>query len=330
MKKSIFAEVLIFIGVAAFLMIAALNTEKLVPSGFKEDIFKDAPIERRDNMYGVAHAGDNFIWIVGNIGKIARSQDGGKTWDSPDSGTRYNLQDVSAWDEKRLVAVGNEGVLIVSQDSGDTWAVKDFPKSEIANKLIRVKTQADGRAWACGVMGTALYTEDYGNTWRRRMPEEDIAFNDIAFATDMIGVIACEFGKIKRTEDGGETWTEILTPVESSLMAVDFNDEGVGVVVGLEGAVLRSADFGLTWEKIDAGTTEHLLNIIHYNGHWVSIGNKGIIATSTDAGATWQSKQLSDTELLWHTDVTRISQSRMIIVGGSQGVYENEKWTYVF
>jgi photosystem II stability/assembly factor-like uncharacterized protein len=330
MKKSIFAEIIIFIVVCAFLLIAALNTEKFVPSGFIEDIFKASPIERRDNMYGVTHAGDNYIWIAGNIGKIARSRDGGKTWDGPKSGVRYNLQDIAAWDEKRLVAVGNQNVVIASFDGGSTWQEKEVPKSEIFNKLIRVKTQPDGKAWACGIMGTALYTEDYGESWRRRIPEEDIAFNDIAFATELIGAIACEFGKIKRTEDGGETWTEILTPVESSLMAIDFNEQGVGIAVGLEGTVLRSVDFGLTWEKIDAGTAEHLFNITHYNGHWVSIGNKGIIATSADSGATWQSKQLSDTELLWHTGITRISDSKMVIVGGSQGIYENEKWTYIF
>jgi photosystem II stability/assembly factor-like uncharacterized protein len=316
--------------VSSSLLIAALNTESFVPSGFKEDIFKSSPIERRDNMYGVTHAGDNLIWIVGNIGKIAHSRDGGKSWESQKSGIPYNLQDISAWDEKRLVAVGNQGVLIISDNGGDSWVQKEVPTSEVANKLIRVKTQADGKAWTCGIMGTALYTNDYGATWKRRIPEEDIAFNDIAFATDLIGAIACEFGKIKRTEDGGETWTEILTPVGASLMAIEFNKQGVGVAVGLEGTILRSVDFGITWELIDAGTTEHLFNIICYNGHWVSIGNKGIIVTSADAGISWQSKQLSETELLWHTGITRLSSSKMIIVGGTQGVYENEKWTYIF
>ena len=330
MKKTVINEIAIFIISSAILLTAAWHSELFVPSGFKRDIFKSSPIERRDNMYGVTHAGDNLIWIVGNIGKIARSKDGGKTWDSSNSAVNYNLQDIAAWDEKRLVAVGNEGVLIVSEDGGDTWIKKDVPKSEIANKLIRVKTQPDGKAWACGIMGTALYTDDYGNTWRRRIPEEDIAFNDIAFATDLIGAIACEFGKIKRTEDGGETWTEISTPVGKSLTAIDFNEEGVGVIVGLEGTLLRSADYGLTWELIDAGTTQHLFNIIHFNGHWVSIGNKGIIVTSSDSGVTWESKQLSDTELLWHTGITHLSSSKMIIVGGTQGIFDNGNWKYLF
>lgn len=330
MKKTVVTELIILTVVSAFLLIAAMNTESFVPSGFVADIFKASPIERRDNMYGVTHAGEDFIWIVGNIGKIARSRDGGITWEALKSGIANNLQDVAAWDEKRLVAVGNQGLLIVSEDGGDTWVKKDVPLSKVANKLIRVKTQPNGSAWACGILGTALYTDDYGATWTRRIPEEDIAFNDIAFASDAIGVIVCEFGKVKRTEDGGETWTEVLTPVESSLMAVDFNEQGVGVAVGLGGTVLRTVDFGLNWESLDAGTTEHLLNIIHYNGHWVSVGNKGIVATSSDLGISWQSKQLSETELLWHTGITRLSSSKMIIVGGTQGIYENEEWKYLF
>lgn len=329
MKKPVIIDFLILVVCAAFLLTAAMNTESFVPSGFIEDIFKGSPIELRDNMYGVTHVGDNNIWIVGNIGKIVRSVDGGKTWESLNSKIKFNLQDIAAWDEKHLIAVGNENIVIVSDNGGDTWVEKEVPMSEIFNKLIRVKIQPGGIAWACGQMGAAFYTNDYGNTWTRQIPEQDISYNDIVF-TDKIGLIVCEFGIIKRTEDGGQTWTEVNSNVDSSLMGVDMNEKGIGIAVGLGGAILRTTNFGLTWELIDAGTKEHLFDIIHYNGHWVSIGNKGIIATSTDAGLSWHAEQLSPTELLWHTGITRMSDSKMIIVGGTQGIYENENWKYIF
>lgn len=330
MNKAIIIEWLVFIVCAVALLMAAICSDAFVPTSFGKETFKPSVIEPRETMYGAAQVGDRFVWICGQNGKIVRSIDGGKSWKILDSGVIQNLQDVAAWDERRLVAVGNNGVVIISQDGGDSWAEVEVPKSEVANKLIRVKTFPDGKAWACGVMGTALSTNDYGATWTRRIPEQDIAHNDIAFATQDIGVIVCEFGKIKRTEDGGDTWTEVQSPVESSLMAVEFDEGGIGIAVGLDGVIERSADYGKTWTRIqDVETSEHFWNIIYHQNKWICVGNKGVIASAPDKGIDWNVRQLSKTEMLWHTEIVPLS-SKLIIVGGTQGVYKNGLWSYLF
>jgi photosystem II stability/assembly factor-like uncharacterized protein len=227
------------------------------------------------------------------------------------------------------VAVGNEGVVIISTDGGINWQKIDAPKSEVDNKLVRVKTYPGGKAWACGMMGAALFTTDYGKTWHRGLPEQDIAFNDVAFANQEIGVIVCEFGRILRTADGGKSWKEINTPIESSLTAVSFDPSGNGVAVGLGGIVLLTSDQGETWShvpKIEA--TEHFWDIIYAGQQWFAVGNKGIFARSK-TGLDWDVSQLSDKEMLWHTEVLAID-TKLFVVGGSQGIYENGRWSYLF
>jgi photosystem II stability/assembly factor-like uncharacterized protein len=113
-------------------------------------------------------------------------------------------------------------------------------------------------------------------------------------------------------------------------MSVAFNGDGTGIAVGLEGIILRSSDAGKTWENHrDAKTTEHLFSVIHHGDQWVCAGNQGIIVTASGKGDVWEARQLSSTELLWHTEVVPLSD-KLIIVGGSQGIYENGRWSYLF
>jgi photosystem II stability/assembly factor-like uncharacterized protein len=146
----------------------------------------------------------------------------------------------------------------------------------------------------------------------------------------MIGVVVGEFGLIKRTENGGVSWHEIESPAEISLMSVAFNSKGIGMAVGLEGTVLMSRDYGRTWEnQLEVDTGEHLYSIIHEENQWIVVGDKGIIISASDNGDLWHARQLSPTELLWHTGIASL-KNRLIIVGGTQGIYEDGQWSYIF
>jgi photosystem II stability/assembly factor-like uncharacterized protein len=184
MKNKVVIEGIFFVLCSGLLLAAAQFSDSLVPMSFDRERFKESVVEPRDNVYGVCQIDDTYIWMAGNNGKLIRSEDGGITWHDLDSGTIEHLQDIAAWNRERLVAVGNEGEVVISDNGGDTWIAVDAPRSEIENKFFRVRTYPEGRAWICGAVGTILFTDDYGQTWVRKVPEEDISFNDIAFATD--------------------------------------------------------------------------------------------------------------------------------------------------
>jgi photosystem II stability/assembly factor-like uncharacterized protein len=320
-------DILIFLVVAAVLLTAARYSEFFVPTGFAESQFVPSVIEPRDSMYGITAAGEKALWIVGNNGKIVRSDDGGMNWTNQESGTTEHLQGVAAWDENRAVAVGNGGVVVTTKNGGKTWKAPQVPRSEVANKLIKVKAYENGRAWAVGVMGMMMSTEDWGETWRRRIEEEDVSMNDIAFADDEVGIAVGEFGSIKRSEDSGNTWEKIDSPVESSLTAVAARDRERWEIVGLEGVILRSTDSGKTWVRVAEGVTEeHLFSLIRLNDGWFAVGNLGTYISDHDDGDQWKSSSLSPTELMWHTDMARLG-SKLFIVGGTQGIYEDNEWS---
>jgi len=322
------------------------------------------PIERSDAFYGIAvpllKSPAKTLWMVGNNGKVVRSEDEGAHWIVQQSPTKSHLQDIATWDAEHAIAVGNNGTVIVTSDAGKTWKEVSAPLSKISNKLLKVKTLQGGRAWAVGEMSAVLESNDYGLTWQRRRDEQDVAWNDIAFMDASNGWIVGETGRMLHTKNGGESWELIQSPVKSSLMSVAFRDAENGVVVGLEGVILVTRDGGKTWlhqprakrlieDVAGAGKTgaeknsssegdvptrartveeagEHLLDVIwdEVRGVWVAVGNQGVWVRSDKDAEQWMAGSIDPRDLAWHTRIVA-ANGRYYLAGARSGIW-GETW----
>ncbi|ABI57808.1 WD40/YVTN/BNR-like repeat-containing protein [Alkalilimnicola ehrlichii MLHE-1] len=279
-------------------------------------------IEERDAFFGAALPAPGVAWIVGSDGKILRSEGGLDNWHRQQAGTQEHLQHIAAWSGDEAVAVGNDGVVLYTRDGGETWAVGDAPRSEIANKLLRVRTGAAGEAWAVGEMGALLRTGDGGATWSRAMPEEDLAWADLSFNGAGVGVLVGEFGEMRRSTDGGASWEALPPVVDSSLTAIAFADDGRGVAVGLEGVILTSTDHGATWTAADSPTELHLFDVSWdpEAGHWLAVGDQGAWVTGR-VGGDWASGRISENSMPWLMDAQPVGGA-VLIVGAQAGLWE--------
>jgi photosystem II stability/assembly factor-like uncharacterized protein len=257
--------------------------------------------ERGDNFYGMAVPSSAAIWAAGSDGKIVRSDDGGASWSLQATPIHSTLQDIAAWDLQRAVAVGNGGAVIVTADGGRSWRTVAVPLSSIANKLMRVKTQAGGTAWAVGEGGMVLHSSSFGAQWSRMADEEDSAWNDIAFVGGH-GWLVGEFGRMKISDDNGTTWRALKSPVKTSLMAVAFKDELHGVTVGLGGVVLVTQDGGQRWAAAAHTTTEHLFDVSWDGSKWMAAGDNGVVLVAGPSAAEWHPLQGSQGRA-WHTSI---------------------------
>jgi photosystem II stability/assembly factor-like uncharacterized protein len=267
-------------------------------------------IERGDFLYGVALPAPDALWAAGSNGKVWRSSDSGKAWTVQSTPTHENLQDIAAWDASHAVAVGNDGGVIRTVDGGKTWTSVEVPKSKIANKLVRVRIFGDGRAWAVGEAGTALYSDDRGVTWKRGAPEEDLAWNDVFVDGQKTWLIG-EFGSIRSSIDGGEHWTPANSPVKTSLMAVAFRDSENGVAVGLDGVILTTRDGGHAWAENAKVTREHLFDLLWDGKKWAAVGDKGVVVTADAPAAEWKVALLAPDQRAWHTKIIRAGNRYM-------------------
>lgn len=285
-------------------------------------------IERADAFFGVAAPAPAQLWLAGNNGKIIHSADGGASWKSQKLSGRMHLQDVAAWDADRLLAVGNDGMVFVTEDGGKQWRGQkiDFLHGAL-NKLLRVKTYADGKAWAVGEMGALIHSADYGQTWERRRPEQDTALNDVYMIDGEAGWVVGEAGGMLRTADGGASWETLAPVVRGSLMAVAFRDAENGVVVGLEGVILVTRDGGRHWQSLVAtrqgdGTPLklHLYDVAWDAGseRWFAVGDQGLYVTATADAAAWEGGRLEAKEGGWHTRIVP-AHGRFYLAGATVG-----------
>lgn len=290
-------------------------------------------INVRDNIFGLTKIDATTYLGVGNYGKIVKTTDGGKTWKDQKSPVEFHLQDISSWDENHAVAVGNGGVTLRTEDGGNTWVEVDSPKSEIANKLLRVHTYPNGEAWAVGEMGMILQSQDYGKTWMQMREEEDVFMNDILRVDENTLYIAGEFGLVFKSADNGQTWTDTQTDSPNSFTAVEFRTPEEGVIVGLGGAIIATKDAGETWTYIEpkvSGMTEHLMDVVwsEATNEWVSVGNKGKWIHFSPDLTKFDSKNRSETDLTSHTEL-EIEGTTFLSVGQTIGTMdlETDKWT---
>lgn len=284
---------------------------------------KPPAIERRDKFFGVAVPESGMVWAVGDSGKIVVSSDGGRSFHIQPAPVSAHLQAIAAWDARRAVAVGNQGVVLLTEDGGQSWVEIKTPKSVVANKLMRARI-ADGTVWAVGEMGAVLRSLDHGKTWERMREEEDVAWNDIAFAGAAAWIVG-EFGRILRSSDGGVTWDGVPSPVKSSLTSVAFRDEAHGIAVGLEGMVLVTEDGGRHWRQAVRVTREHLFAVIWDGTGWAAVGDKGVLVSGDAGAASWKAGRLSDRNTAWYTDVVQ-RDGRLFFVGAGLAVREQGKF----
>lgn len=291
-------------------------------------------LERRDHYYGIAYAGANALLAVGTGGKILRIEAGSGRAERMPTPTGETLQDIAVWDEEggnteHMVAVGNDGVILVSADGGARWAqVPALPRSEIANKLIRVRTASGGLAVASGEMGALLMSRDFGASWVRVREEEDLAWNDVALIGESRLVAVGEFGRVIVSEDKGANWVEVPEPVMSSLMSVAFRNASEGVAVGLEGVALVTNDGGLNWTQADLGITEHLFDVSWdaATQRWVGAGALGRWIRADAEAQRWETGRLDERDLSWHTRVLPIA-GQIWFAGANLGSWDGQSWS---
>ena len=75
----------------------------------------------RQNLFATCFATDQEGWMVGELGRIFHTADGGATWERQDAGTRRPFLAMSCIDPKTAWIAGKEGIVYATSDGGNTW-----------------------------------------------------------------------------------------------------------------------------------------------------------------------------------------------------------------
>jgi photosystem II stability/assembly factor-like uncharacterized protein len=269
-------------------------------TGLKDELLTDASFPDPDNG-----------WLVGIVGTILHTADGGKTWELQESGTDKHLFTVFFSDTQHGWAAGDLMTIIHTSDGGKTWAPQEV--EEILEENI----------FAAEVIYNGLFFHDALEGW-------------------MVG----EFGTIYHTTDGGQNWKyldcDLLQPKTGedewemprlTLYDVYFTDRDRGFILGVDGTMIKTEDGGKEWKLINTSTNQSLYSITNVGNSFWAVGNRGTLIKSTDGGNTWVNKVGAIHSKGWLTSVAFPNEKTGWVVGKSGAVFKTvdggETWDWL-
>jgi photosystem II stability/assembly factor-like uncharacterized protein len=257
--------------------------------------------EVRQGLFATCFATDRDGWMVGELGRVLHTVDGGATWERQDAGTKRPFLALACVDAERAWIAGKEGIVYGTSDGGITWTEA---KTGSARHVFSLHFATPERGHGAGDFGTMIHTEDGGHTWTvTRVPPEvqlpasaldtgvdpgDVNLYAIAYGDPEHAWVVGEFGTIMASTDGGRTFHQQHAPVESTLFGVYFTDDEHGWAVGIDGVILRTENGGAGWTVEPPPVTQRSFYDVVVRGQrgWI-VGNSGTILTSADGGASW-------------------------------------------
>ncbi len=243
-------------------------------------------LHKAADLFRVAARGDR-VAAAGYLGSVVVSQDGGKSWSTPATGTDEPLLSVALGPGAELWAVGRDGVVLRSEDGGVTFVRRPTP---FHRHLFGVLAPAPGRALVVGDFGLQLATSDGGSRWVCIPRDEDVILNGARSAAEDAALVG-EFGTVERmTGLGPPLRRGRLSGVPDDVYLTDvwFSSDGrTGVAVGIAGTLLRSTDGGASWAPVPAGFGMDLYGVGGTGDVVAVAGDGGFVAVSHDGGATF-------------------------------------------
>jgi photosystem II stability/assembly factor-like uncharacterized protein len=262
--------------------------------------------EVRQGLFGTCFAGGGNGWMVGELGRVFHTTDGGLTWERQDAGTKRPFLAVSCVDARTAWIAGKEGIVFGTTDAGATWTAATTGSNR---HLFALQFPTRERGHGAGDFGAMIHTEDAGRTWTAQrvsphvqLPESaldtgvepgDVNLYDVAYGDPDHAWVVGEFGTVIASTDGGQTWHQERTPVETSLFGAHFTDPRHGWAVGIDAIIVRTIDGGASWQIQHPPVTQRSFYDVTVRGDigWI-VGDSGTILKSTDGGASWSLEPL--------------------------------------
>jgi photosystem II stability/assembly factor-like uncharacterized protein len=295
--------------------------------------------EVRQGLFATCVVGERDAWMVGELGRIFHTADGGETWERQDAGTKRPFLAISCIDARTAWIAGKEGIVYGTTDGGATWTLA---RTGSTRHVFSLAFASRERGHGVGDFGTMIHTEDAGRTWtvmpvppEVQLPESaydtgvdpgDINLYAMSYADpDHLWVVG-EFGTIMASTDGGRTFQQQHAPIESTLSGVHFVDLQHGWAVGIDATILRTQDGGATWSAETPPIMQRSFYDVVVSGQqgWI-VGSSGTILRSTDGGGSWMVVPVPiQLAANWLRSVALTSGGRGLAVGADGLVFRLE------
>lgn len=171
-----------------------------------------------DWFFSVHFVNADTGWVVGHLGKIYKTTNGGTSWVDQSVSSSYSLKSGFFIDSKTGWIVGDPfddsplakstSSILKTSDGGDTWN----GQSAIGYFLESVFFVDSNTGWAAGVDGVILNTQDGGENWSIQTSGTTELLASLYFVDDTTGWVVGAGGTILKTSTGGAIVTSLHEP----------------------------------------------------------------------------------------------------------------------
>ncbi len=159
-------------------------------------------------LWGIATLDEERAVIVGGLGAVVRTTDGGESWTEQRVDGVDRFTDVTVAEGDTLFAIGSPSGIFRSDDAGVSWTQQQVPAPRPRN-LNRVAFVDANHGWIAAT-GVILHTEDGGATWIAQQVPESFEMGAVVFVDQKNGMASggcwVSGSLIARTTDGGANW----------------------------------------------------------------------------------------------------------------------------
>ena len=235
------------------------------------------------DVFAVRENSIDYIYAVGDNGKVSKSSDGGNTWIAQSSkftNSAYSfIFGVWCKDKDNCYLNGgdeNSAGIVKTTDGGTTWSKKItsgvfFEECYFADANTGYAVGAND----FGGDGVIAKSTDGGNSWNvvKIITGE---WGNSLYCTDAnTCYVAATGGAILKTSDGGSSWQIQNSGTTNSLFDVRFINSTTGYIVGTAGTLLKTTNGGTNWMDIYTGT-ENLASIsVPPSGNSIYVAGSG-------------------------------------------------------
>ncbi len=177
------------------------------------------------------------VMVLSQSRSIAYTSNGGVSWTTQNNVSTTSLNDIAFSGTMNGLVVGGNGLILKSSDGGASW--QNMLQTTTSNNLSGMHFLDSQRGWIAGSNGTILKTTNGGSLWNRLTTGVSSGLGDIFFTNSSLGWTVGGNGTILRTTNGGDTWTQQNSPINRGWAGIEFKHYPSGWIVGGDGTDSR-------------------------------------------------------------------------------------------
>lgn len=278
-------------------------------------------IDTNSSIRALYVVNQDVVWIGGSAGFVARTINGGVTWEEliVPGGNTLDFRDIHAFDENNALIMsagsGANSKIFRTNDGGKKWQVVHGNNYREGFFNGMDFWDENNGVLAGDAVNGCLYiaiTNNGGETWKKvdnySIPE--IEYQEVSFAASGTHVATMRdssawigtggrTARIFRTTNMGESWEVSYTPIiqglaSTGVFSIAFKDHNNGIAIGGdytrenygEDNVIISNDKGESWSLVQDTQLEFRSCIRYIDGMYIVVGPSGANYSFTD-GKSW-------------------------------------------